>query len=86
MVHFRPHRINKSNYTFKCGDKVLETVPQYIYLGLLFSEDLDYEKVAKHVCKAANRALGLVIAKSKALAVSTSEHFLDYTIPWYGVS
>ena len=20
VVHFRPHRINKSNYTFKCGD------------------------------------------------------------------
>ena len=66
MVHFRPHRINKSNYTFKCGDKVLETVPQYVYLGLLLSEDLDYEKMAKHVCKAANRALGLVIAKGKA--------------------
>ena len=66
VVHFRPHRINKSNCTFKCGDKVLETVPQYVYLGLLLSEDLDYEKMAKHVCKAANRALGLVIAKSKA--------------------
>ena len=51
VVHFRPHRINKSNYTFKCGDKVLETVPQYVYLGLLLSEDLDYEKMAKHVCK-----------------------------------
>ncbi|MEW8546023.1 MAG: reverse transcriptase family protein [Candidatus Thiodiazotropha sp.] len=65
IVHFRPTRVVKSNYTFNCGDKILEIVPQYIYLGLLLSEHLDYEKMAKNVCKAANRALGLVIAKCK---------------------
>ena len=53
----------KSNDTFKCGNRTLDTVPQYIYLGLLLSEDVCYEKMAKHVCKAVNRALGLVIAK-----------------------
>ena len=49
-----------------CGDKCLKTVQQYIYLGILLSEHLDYNAMASHVSKAANRALGLVIAKSKS--------------------
>ena len=65
----------KSNDTFKCGDRTLDTVPQYIYLGLLLSEDMCYEKMAKHICKAANRALGLFIAKCKVFGGFNSESY-----------
>ena len=82
----------KSNYTFSCGDKTLDTVPQYVYLGLLLSENMCYGKMAKHVSKAANRALGLVIAKSKVFGVYSFESFskLYDTMVWsvinYGAS
>ena len=39
---------------------------KYKYLGLIFSEYLDYEVMAKAVAVSANRALGLLIAKFKA--------------------
>ena len=64
----------KSNYTFSCGDKTLDTVPQYVYLGLLLSENMCYG-MAKHVSMAANRALGLVIAKSKVFGFFSFESF-----------
>ena len=41
-------------------------VESYKYLGLVLTEFLDYSKTAKAVAKSANRALGLIIAKSKA--------------------
>ena len=46
--------------------KILNTVSQYTYLGLLMTEYLGYEITARHVAEAANRALGLIIAKYKA--------------------
>ncbi|MEW8547938.1 MAG: reverse transcriptase family protein, partial [Candidatus Thiodiazotropha sp.] len=66
IIHFRPTNVMQTNFNFKCGDKALELVTQYVYLGLLLTEHMDYESMAKHVAKSANRALGLVIAKSKA--------------------
>ena len=41
-------------------------VESYKYLGLVLTVFLDYSKTAKAVAKSANRALGLIIAKSKA--------------------
>ena len=40
---------------------------QYVYLGQLLTEHLEYTMIAKHVSKSPNRALGLVISKFKAL-------------------
>ena len=41
-------------------------VESYKYLGLVLTEFLDFSKTAKAVAKSANRALGLIIAKSKS--------------------
>ena len=35
IVHFRPTDERRSEFTFRCGDKILDIVLQYIYLGLL---------------------------------------------------
>ena len=67
VVHFHPSSVSQTIFNFKIGEICLETVSQYIYLGILLTEHLDYNKMAKHVAKAANRALGLVIAKSKSM-------------------
>ena len=32
--------MSKSNYSFSCGDKTFDTVPLYVYLGLLLSEKI----------------------------------------------
>ena len=83
-VHFRLTAVSKSNYTFSCGDKAIDTVPRYVYLGLLLSENMCYEKMAKHVSKAANRALDLLIVKGKVSVGFNFESFskLYDTMVW----
>ena len=44
----------------------MKTVDKYTYLGLVLTEHLDYQIMAKHVAAAANRALGLLISKHKS--------------------
>jgi len=52
---------------FLCGDKQLEIVDKYTYLGLVLNEHLDFSFTAKTVAQSANRALGLLIAKCKIM-------------------
>ncbi|VDI41607.1 Hypothetical predicted protein [Mytilus galloprovincialis] len=67
IVHFRPNSFPRSQTIFHCGNHILQTVERYTYLGLVFTEHLDYNVMAKYVAAAASRALGLVISKYKGL-------------------
>ncbi len=68
VVHFRSASIPRTDYIFKIGQAVLETVPYHTYLGLLYmNEHLDYNLMAKTAAKSAGRALGLLISKSKMM-------------------
>ena len=60
IIHFRNQSKPISTAEFRCGHKTIETVSQYIYLGLL-----GYAKMAKQVANSASRALGLLITKFK---------------------
>lgn len=42
-------------------------VDKYVYLGLTVTEHIDWNVTAKSVAQSANRALGLLIAKSKLM-------------------
>ena len=66
IVHFRNPSKTKSNFAFKANDETIEYASHYKYLGLVLSEHLDYALTAKVVSQSANRALGLLIAKTKA--------------------
>ena len=66
ILHFRIPSIPLSNFCFSYNGDVIEIVSQYTYLGLLFTEFLNYDEMAKAVAKSASRALGLLIAKCKA--------------------
>ena len=66
VIHFRPNSIAKTDKIFKCGNKTLNLVDRYKYLGLLLTQHLNYEEMAKHVAKSASRALSLVITKYKS--------------------
>ena len=65
IIHFRNQSKPISTVEFRCGHKTIETVSQYIYLGLLLTEQLDYAKMAKQVANSASRALGILITKFK---------------------
>ena len=66
VVHFRNQSIQLYNIPFTIDGKELDMVHSYKYLGLHLHEHLDMTFTAKHVAKAAQRALGLLIAKDKA--------------------
>ena len=66
IVHFRKNDVDETKHCFKCGPINLKTVSFYKYLGVIFSEHLDYEQNAAVLSKAGGRALGAIIAKYKA--------------------
>ena len=65
VIHFRNPSVCRTNFTFQCGDNALRVVDRYTYLGLLLTEQLDFERTAKFVAQSASRALGLLISKCK---------------------
>ena len=67
IVHFRPRSVPKANFNFKCGEYDIDVCDKYIYLGLTLDEFLDFNVTASFVSKSASRALGLLIAKFKAV-------------------
>ena len=67
VVHYRPASIPRTNYDFSCCSSKIETVDKYVYLGLTIHEHLDWNVTPKVFAQSANRALGLLIAKSKSL-------------------
>ena len=66
IVHFRNPSEPQSDTVFTVNDENILYTMQYKYLGIVLSEHLDYAITAKNVAQSANRALGLLIAKSKA--------------------
>ena len=66
VVHFRCKSNPLTEKSFNIGAEVIQVANQYVYLGLLVAVHLDYNIMAKHVSKSANRALGLVVSKFKA--------------------
>ena len=82
-VHFRTQSKPKTIVEFRCGQKMLETVNQYVYLGLLLTEHLDYTKMAKQVANSASRALGLLITKFKCAGGCPFQRSLNYITARY---
>ena len=67
IVHFRRPSTEKTNVTFHFGDKCLEIVSFYKYLGVQFDENLNFEKNAVVLADAAGRAPGAIRSKLKNL-------------------
>ena len=76
----------KTNTTFSVGDVHLKLTDQYIYLGLLLTEHLDYTALAQHVSRSDNRALSLVITKHKTFGgLPFYIYIQDCLTQWSGV-
>ena len=66
IIHFRTQTTPYTEVTFVCENYELEKVKQYVYVGLVLTDFLDYSVMAKHVSNSAGRALGLVISNFKS--------------------
>ena len=65
IVHFRPKRINRSNFEFRLSGFKVEFVRSYKYLGVIFDVYLSFEDCINTLAQSAGRALGGIISKSK---------------------
>ena len=64
-LHVRAASAPRTEYNFVCGNSPLELTDQYKYLGVIFTEHLDFMQMSKVVAQSASRALGLLISKDK---------------------
>ena len=83
VVHFRKTRRKRTNFKFSFGNKLLELVPKYRYLGVIFDENLNFNECANTLANSAGRALGSVISKFsplKNIMFSTYTKLYDTTV------
>jgi len=67
VVHFRGTRIIQSNFKFKYGNSVLDTVSYCKYLGVILDEHLTLNKCSKSLSGSGERALGAIWSKFKLM-------------------
>ena len=67
IIHFRNVGKRATDFTFKNGPNIIETVSSYKYLGLILDEFLLYYMAVETLCSSAGRALGAGISKSRSL-------------------
>ncbi len=66
VVHFRRGpSIPCTEVVFTLGDDVVTVVHKYCYLGLVLTQFMDLNIIARYVVQAPQRALGVLVAKSK---------------------
>ena len=63
IVHFRKSRKQLTKFRFIFGDKELQMVKKYKYLGIIFDETLNFTECATTLADSAGRALGSIISK-----------------------
>ena len=56
-MHFRTSSIERSTFSFNCGDYNISYVDSYKYLGIWFSEHVTWNKADRELSKSASRAL-----------------------------
>ena len=63
VIHFRTSTVQQSEFKFKCGEKDIDYVSSYKYLGLWFNEHLNMTKTVTELAKSASRALSALYSK-----------------------
>ena len=67
VVHFRKKNVPETNYQFLTGRERLDTVSMYRYLGITLGCHLENEYITDQLTKAASRALGSLICKTRSV-------------------
>lgn len=66
-AYYRKTRHGQSQFEFKIGSNTQETVREYKYLGVIFSDTGNYTAHCEAISKGAGRALSGIIYKIKNL-------------------
>ena len=77
IMHFRTKKTQKTKHNFKIGNIPLKVVGDYKYLGILFTEHLDYSKTVELLANSGSRALGSIIHKISNLKECSFQTFSD---------
>ena len=56
VIHFRNASHPRTEYNFHCGQSHVDIIDQYKYLGVVFTEHLDFMQMSKTVAQSASRA------------------------------
>ena len=75
IMHFRPVGQDRCKQGFKYGTQNLDFTEKYKYLGVTFTEHLNYTENTNVLSQAAGRALGAVIAKYKTQGFMSYDTF-----------
>ena len=86
VIHFRTSAVHQNAFRFKCGEKDIENVSSYKYLGLWFNEHLNMTKTVTELAKSASRALSALYSKVPACwrndtKWAPSSEFVSSSIP-----
>ena len=66
-VHYRPKKVKRTSFSFRCGDQSINVCTKYKYLGLWFTDGLNFSYMARTVAAAVQRSFGLLIAKARCI-------------------
>lgn len=66
VVHFRADSILRTLHNSTFGEHNINAIASYTYLGVLLTEFLDYNIMAKTVAQSAGRAFGLLTDRFKS--------------------
>ena len=83
VIHFRSSRTHMSNYQFYFGEKKINYVHSYKYLGFYVDEHMSFVHGSTVLSESAGRALGGVIGKIKAL--KGIFHFFSFLIQYLDI-
>ena len=66
IVHFRHPKRQVCQLAFTCGETHVQYTDSYIYLGVVFTEQLSWSKSVKNTAISANKAASYLIANTKS--------------------
>ena len=63
VIHFRKSSEQETNFVFKIGDKHIEKVQKYKYLGVELNSSLNFSETVETLANAGSRSLGSLVHK-----------------------
>lgn len=85
VIHFRPPSVRRTSSVFNCGSEIVNLTEKYTYLGLLLTEHLDFNSMAKCVAQSAGRVFGLLVVKFKNAGGLPYHTYKKLLIRWFGL-
>ena len=63
VIHFRNASHPRTEYNFHCGQSHVDIIDQYKYLGVVFTEHLDFMQMSKTVAQSARKEIRVTYFK-----------------------